>query len=52
MSVAWWIVIAGIVVFLFFLAVLVVGRRLPRKDDPEYAESATRAREGRDPGQD
>lgn len=52
MAIGWWIVIAAVVVFLFFLAVLLIGRRLPAKDDPGYAESATHAREGRDPGQD
>jgi NADH:ubiquinone oxidoreductase subunit 3 (subunit A) len=52
MSIVWWIVIFAVVAFLIFLAMLVVGRRLPAKNDPDYAEAATHAREGRDPGQD
>jgi hypothetical protein len=52
MSVAWWIVIAAVVVFLVSLGLLLIGRMLSRKDDPDYAESAVHAREGKDPGQD
>jgi hypothetical protein len=52
MSVAWWIVIAVVVVFLVSLVLVLIGRALPRKDDPEFAETATRAREGQDPGRD
>jgi hypothetical protein len=52
MSVAWWIVIAAVVIFVVSLVLLGIGRMLPRKDDAEFAETAVHAREGKDPGQD
>jgi hypothetical protein len=52
MSWVWWLVIFAVAVFLVTVILLAIGRMLPRKDDPEFAETATRAREGKDPGRD
>jgi hypothetical protein len=52
MSVLAWIVLAAVVIFVISFGLLLVGRLLPRRDDPDFAESATHAREGKDPGRD
>jgi hypothetical protein len=52
MSLLGWIIVLAVVVFVVSVVVLLIGRAMPRKDDPEFAESATHAREGRDPGFD
>ena len=52
MSVAWWIVIIAVAIFLVTIVALGIGRMLPPKDDAEFSETAVHAREGKDPGSD